>query len=352
MNHSSFIVNGREISCSQPPYIIAELSANHNGSIERAKESIKVAKQCGANAVKIQTYTPDTMTIDCDKDDFLIKGGLWDNYKLYDLYKEAYTPFEWHEELFRWASDIGITLFSTPFDESAVLLLEKCHTPAYKIASFELQDIDLIAYVARRGKPMFMSTGMASYSEIEEAIRATYSNGCESVVLFHCISNYPTPIEDANLNHIKELRDRFGTLVGLSDHSMGNIAAITSIAVGACVIEKHFTLSRKEQGADSEFSMEPSELKDLVESTNQAWLSMGPKKFIRPPAESSSKAFRRSLYFVTDLKKGDFIGEKDIRRIRPGFGISPKYYNEIIGSVLARDVVRGEPVSWSDIVAP
>ena len=328
------------------PYIIAELSANHNGQIERAKQSIKKAKESGAHAIKIQTYTPDTMTIDCDNSDFIVKGGLWDGYRLYDLYKEAHTPYEWHIEIFSYARELGITLFSTPFDETAVDLLEGLNVPAYKVASFELTDLPLISYIAKTGKPMLMSTGMATQLEIAEAIECARINGCQSILLFHCISSYPAPIEQANLKQIKKLQKVFNLPIGLSDHTIGNTAAIAAVTLGACAIEKHFTLSREQKGPDSEFSIEPLELRGLVTQTRDAWLSLGNDNFERPDAESKSKSHRRSIYFVSNLKAGEKINSKDIKRIRPGFGLPPKYFDSIVGKSVTRDVVRGEATSW------
>lgn len=341
-----FKINNRKIGSDSEPYIIAELSANHNGSLERAKLSLKIAKECGVHAIKIQTYTADTMTIDCDKSDFIVQGGLWNGYKLYDLYNEAHTPFEWHSELYSYARELDITLFSTPFDETAVDLLESLNTPAYKIASFELTDLPLISYVAKKGKPILMSTGMASEEEILEALETARSSGCNSLLLFHCISSYPAPIEQANLNQILNLKNKFGVSVGLSDHTIGNTAAITAVALGACAIEKHFTISRNDKGPDSEFSAEPNELKELVNATRDAWSALGSKSFTRPSAESDSKVFRRSIYFVSDIKSGDKIKSTDIRRIRPGFGLPPKYFDTVIGKTVIKDVERGEAVTW------
>lgn len=342
-------IDNRIINISKPPYIIAEISGNHNGSLIRAKETIKAAKYCGADAVKIQSYTPDTMTIDCNKDDFIVKTGPWGGYKLYDLYSEAHTPYEWHSEIFRYANELGITLFSTPFDESSVDLLEELNTPAYKIASFELTDLPLIAYVAKKNKPMLISTGMASYDEISEALEIVRINGCNSILLFHCISSYPAPIEQSNLKKILRLKKEFGVTVGLSDHTRGTTAAIAATALGACAIEKHFTISRDDKGPDSDFSIEPDELKELVINTKDAWLALGDDSFNRPSAEDGSKVFRRSLYFVNDIKAGTPIGPNDIRRIRPGFGIAPKYLDAIIGKKLAIDVERGDAVKEESI---
>jgi pseudaminic acid synthase len=327
-----------------PPYVIAELSANHNGSLERALQTIDAAKRCGAAAIKLQTYTADTMTIDSDSPDFMIKGGLWDGFKLYDLYKWAETPYEWHKAMFEHARKIGVTVFSTPFDETAVDLLESLDTPAYKIASFELVDLPLIRYVASTGKPMIMSTGMASESEIEEALTTARDTGCKDLILLHCISSYPAPMDQANLRQIPELAKRFGVLTGLSDHTMGTTASVAAIALGACMIEKHFTLSRGIKGPDSEFSLEPVDLERLCSETKEAWQALGKPSFARQKAEEGSKVFRRSLYFVKDLTAGHVIGPGDIRRIRPGMGMAPKFYEEVIGARLTSNVARGTPV--------
>lgn len=343
-------INGRIISKEFPPYIIAELSANHNGSIEKAKQTITAAKNAGADAIKIQTYTAETMTIDCDKDDFIIKGGLWNGYKLYDLYQEAHTPFEWHAELFDYARSLGIEIFSSPFDETAVDLLEELNAPAYKIASFEICDIPLIKYIAKKKKPMLMSTGMASIKEIQEAVTTARNNGCENLLLFHCISSYPATLEQSQLNNLKVLGTKFDVEVGLSDHTIGNTAAIASVAMGASAIEKHFILDRSDKGPDSEFSMEPEELTSLKKITNKVWMSLGSEDLCRVQSEVKSKVFRRSIYFINSLSKGSIITKKDIRRIRPGFGIAPKFEDQIIGKTLKNDVERGDPVKWDSIL--
>jgi len=350
MKNFNMQINGRKIGPDHPPYIVAELSGNHNGSLDRAKKSIETAKDCGVDAIKIQTYNADSMTINSDKSDFVIKKGLWKGYKLYDLYKEAHTPYEWHKELFSYALSLGITIFSTPFDESAVDLLEDLNTPAYKIASFELTDLPLIEYVAKKRKPMLISTGMASQEEIKEALNTAKDNGAESILLFHCISSYPAPAEEANLRQIINLRDKFEVLVGLSDHTIGNICSISAISLGACAIEKHFTINRKDKGPDSDFSLEPHELSNLVLQTNIAWKALGIKSFKRPKIESDNLVFRRSLYYINDIKAGEKVTQKDIRRIRPGFGLPPKYYEEIIGKTLLIDVVRGQAIKWSDFI--
>jgi len=344
----SITIDGIQISTNKSPYIIAELSANHNGSLERALESIRIAKETGANAVKIQTYTPDTMTIDCDKPDFLIDGGIWDGYKLYKLYDEAHTPYDWHKVLFSYAKDIGITLFSTPFDETAVELLESLNTPAYKIASFELTDLPLIKLVSKTRKPLLMSTGMASEIEIEEAVKTARENGTESILLFHCVSTYPASTKTSNLRYISHLKKKYNLEVGLSDHTLNNSAAIAAIALGASAIEKHFTID-KENGPDSDFSLDKNEFKNLVKSSNIAWQSLGNGENSRTNSEIKNKKFRRSLYFVKNLKAGTIISEKDIRRIRPSFGLPPKYYEQVLGSQLLKNVEAGDPVTWESI---
>ena len=328
------------------PYIIAELSANHGGSIERAKKSILAAGKAGASAVKIQTYTPDTMTLDCDRADFKVEGGLWDGRTLYDLYAEAYTPFEWHKELFEFASGHGITLFSSPFDETAVDLLEELGTPAYKIASFEMTDLPLIKYVAEKQKPVFISTGMSAIDEVAEAVETVKACGNNDILLFHCISSYPAPTEASQLHNIKVLEKEFGVLVGLSDHTQSNAAAIMSIALGGVAVEKHFKLDDEDCGPDSSFSLLPEELGRLVEACNEAWLAVGKEGFQRAKQEQGSIKFRRSIYFMKDLPAGAVIKEGDVRRIRPGYGLEPKYFDDVIGRTLSVPVQRGQPTAW------
>lgn len=344
-----FEINGRIISAENPPYIIAELSANHNGSLIKAKESILEAKRCGASAIKIQTYTADSMTIDCDLEDFKIKGGIWDGYNLYQLYEEASTPYEWHNELFRFAKENEITLFSTPFDESAVDFLNELGAPAFKIASFELLDLPLIKYAASKGKPLLLSTGMGSLDEITDAVNAAYEGGCKQILLFHCISSYPTPTQESNIRMISFLKDKFGVEVGLSDHTLTNTAAMAALTLGASAFEKHFTLSRLDKGPDSQFSIEPNEFKDLVESANECWQGLGKLSFKRSKLEQNSMVFRRSLYFVKDLSEGQIITKDHIRKIRPGFGVPPKFYEKFIGKKVSRVVKRGERVDWEVI---
>ena len=341
-----FSIDGRSIGVDHPPYVIAELSANHNGSIDRALETVDAAHRCGVHAIKLQTYTPDTMTIDSDRDEFMIKDGLWDGYKLYDLYQEAQTPFEWQEVIFEHSRKLGLTVFSTPFDESAVELLESLQAPAYKIASFELVDLPLIRHVAQTRKPMILSTGMASEKNIEEAVCTARDSGCSELLLMHCVSSYPTSIESANLRRIQALAKRFGTQCGLSDHTLGTTAAVTSIALGACAIEKHFTLNRSEKGPDSEFSLEPDELKQLCADVRDAWKALGHESVESSNSDQTSKVFRRSLFFVKDLPAGHRVGPQDVRRIRPGHGLAPKFFQDIQGKCLNRDVVKGTPVDW------
>jgi pseudaminic acid synthase len=341
-----FAINGRKIGTDQPPFIIAELSANHNGSLERALKTIDAAHHCGANAIKLQTYTADTMTIDSNRPEFLVHGGLWDGYKLYDLYKWAETPFEWHQAMFAHARKIGITVFSTPFDESAVDLLEGLDAPAYKIASFENTDLPLIRYVAKTGKPMIISTGMATENEIDEAIDTARSAGCQDLVLLHCISSYPAPMEQANIRQMSELARRFDIIPGLSDHTLGTTTSVAAVALGACVIEKHFTLSRADKGPDSNFSLEPRELAELCKDAYDAWLTLGKSGYERQIAEEASKVFRRSVYFIRDLPAGSIVGANDIRRIRPAMGLAPKHFDALIGKRLKVAVERGTPTNW------
>jgi pseudaminic acid synthase len=349
MTNKDFIINSRKISSDLPPYIIAEVSANHNGSLVRAKEIILAAKDAGVDAVKIQTYTPDTMTIRADNPDFYIADGLWKGRSLYDLYGEAYTPYDWHKELFTYAREIGVTLFSSPFDETAVDLLDELDAPAYKIASFEIVDLSLIKYIAKKGKPILMSTGMASLDEIGNAIESAKSVGNDGIVLLHCISSYPAPISEANLNMIQILQREFKIQVGLSDHTIGNLASILATSLGATVIEKHFTLNRSDGGVDSSFSLEPSEIKSLVKDTKEAFSALGTNAFKRSSFEEQNKVFRRSLYFVNDVNEGDVITEYCVRRIRPGFGLEAKYYEAVIGSKCLKTAKRGDRVTLEHV---
>ena len=345
MKETEFSINGREISRSKSPYIIAEISANHNGSIQRAKDIVLAAKSAGVDAVKIQTYTPDTMTIDIESDDFLIKEGLWKERSLYELYSEAFTPFEWHEELFDFAKKSGITIFSSPFDETAVDLLESLNTPAYKIASFEIVDLPLIRYIAEKKKPMLISTGMSTEGEIGNAIEIAKSMGNNKIALFHCISSYPSPLPEMNLSAIIRLKKEFNVEVGLSDHTTGNLASIVATSLGASVIEKHFILDRTAGGVDSSFSIEPQEMTQLVSDTKDAHLALGSGGTLRSSLEGPNKIFRRSLYFVKEIQAGDKITKNHIRRIRPGYGLDPKYYDEVLGKTCRISASRGDRVT-------
>lgn len=340
-----FEIDNRIISNNHSPYIIAELSANHNGDIQRAFQSIKAAKDSGADAVKIQTYTADTMTIKSDREEFQIKGGLWDGYDLYSLYKWAETPYDWHRPLFDYAKEVGITIFSSPFDETAVDLLQSLDAPAYKIASFEVTDLPLVRRVAQTKKPMIISTGMANLDEIKEVVEVAKENGCLDLVLLHCISSYPAPANESNVRTITDLANRFDVLSGLSDHSMGTTVAVASVALGACVIEKHFTLSRSDKGPDSQFSLEPHELRTLCEETKVAHQSLGVVGYEVKKSESSGLQFRRSLYAVKDIKKGEKFTKENVRSIRPSAGLPPKFFDSIVGNFASEDIRNGTPLN-------
>ena len=336
----------RKIGPGYPPYVIAEISANHNGSLAAALRLIEAAADAGADAVKIQTYRADTITLDSDKPEFQIKGGLWDGRTLYDLYEQAHTPWEWHEELFAKARDVGITLFSSPFDFTAVDLLEELDAPAFKIASFEAVDLPLIRRVAHAGKPMIISTGMSDEHEIADAIDAAREAGCEQLVVLHCVSGYPAPASDYNLRTIADIGARHDVVVGLSDHTLGNATAIASIALGASVIEKHFTLDREGGGPDDSFSLEPSELAELCRDCRTAWQALGRVDYSRKQSEEGNAQFRRSLYVVADVRAGDPVTPDNVRSVRPGFGLPPRHYDEIMGRKFAIDVETATPVSW------
>jgi len=342
----NFKIDGRLIGPDAPPYIIAELSANHNGSLDRALQMIDVAAETGASALKIQTYRADTITLDSNNPEFLIKGGLWDGRRLYDLYEEAHTPWEWHEALFERARTNGITIFSSPFDATAVDLLEELGAPAYKIASFEAVDLPLIAKVAQTGKPMIISTGMADAEEIGEAIATARQNGCQDLAILHCVSGYPAPAQDYNLRTLADMAERFGVLIGLSDHTLDNTTAITSIALGACIVEKHFTLDRNGGGPDDSFSLEPDEMAQLVTGTHTAWAALGKVDYGRKSSEMGNAIFRRSLYFVRDLPEGHEITTDDVRSVRPGYGLPPKSLSDVLGKRLTTSVEFATPVSW------
>ena len=324
-------------------YIIAELSANHGGKIEIAKETIKAAKEIGANAIKLQTYTADTITLDCDKEDFIIKGGtLWDDKKLYDLYKEAYLPWEWHKELFDYAREIGIDIFSSPFDKTAVDFLEEFNPSAYKIASFEITDYELIRYTASKMRPIIISTGIATIDEIQDAVDICRSAGNDDIVLLKCTSAYPAPLEDANLATIPNLAQTFGVVSGFSDHTLGSTAPITAVALGAKVIEKHFILDKSIGGADADFSMDKKEFSDMIKNIRDVEKLIGKVDYSMTEKKKQSRRFSRSLYISKDIKKGEVFTEENVRSVRPGYGMHPKYINDILGTVADRDFEFGD----------
>ena len=350
MKLNEFEIAGRPIGPDHPPYVVAELSGNHRGRLENALALIEAAAATGADAVKIQTYTADTLTIPHDGEDFRIRGGLWDGYTLHQLYQQAFTPYEWHGALFEKAKRIGITMFSTPFDETAVDLLAKLDAPAFKIASFEAIDLPLIACAARQGKPMIISTGLANLGEIEHAVATARAAGASAVALLHCTSAYPAPIEDANVRTVAHLAETFGTVAGLSDHAPGSAACVAAIALGGAIIEKHFTFSRADGGPDAAFSLEPAEFKRLVEDCKSAWAALGRITYDLQGSERGNLRFRRSLYAVKPIKAGEPISRDNVRSIRPGFGLAPRHLDEIVGRKAARDIAYGEPLSWSLIV--
>lgn len=345
-NNKSFVINERKIGIGASPYVIAEMSANHNGDINNAYKIIDMAKRCGADAVKLQTYRPDTITMDMNTPEFMIKGGLWDGQSLYELYEGAYMPWDWHKPLFDYAQKIGITIFSSPFDNTAVDLLEDLNTPAYKIASFEAVDLPLIKYVAQTGKPMIISTGMADMEEIQEAIDAAKEGGCKELAILHCVSGYPAPAQDYNLRTLVDMQARFNLPVGLSDHTLDNTTAITSVALGACIIEKHVTLDRNGGGPDDSFSLESEGLKELCDGARTAWQSLGKIDYGRKSSEESNVKFRRSLYFVKNIKAGEIITAEHVKSIRPGYGVAPKYLDAIIGRAVVQNVSRGTAINF------
>lgn len=342
-------INGRQIGAGCAPYVVAELSANHNGSLDRAKRIIGSSAKAGADAVKLQTYRPDTITLDSEAEEFVIHGGLWDGRRLFDLYAEAMLPWDWHRPLFACARSCGITIFSSPFDVTAIDLLEDLGAPAYKIASFEAVDIPLIRYAASTGKPMIISTGMADVEEIAEAVDAARGAGCSELVLLHCVSGYPATAGDYNLATISDMAARFCVPVGLSDHTLDNTTAIASIALGACIIEKHVTLDRSGGGPDDSFSLEPAELAELCQGVRTAWESVGSVDYGRKSSEQGNVQFRRSLYFVKNLKAGELITPDSVRSVRPGLGLPPAYFDEVISRRVSRDIEKNTPVKFEDL---
>ena len=346
MSSPNVHIAGRAIGQGQPPYIVAEMSGNHNGDIKRAMALIDAAKAAGADAVKLQTYTADTITIDHDGPEFRIEGGLWDGRRLYELYQEAHTPWDWHPQLFAHAKAVGIHIFSSPFDPTAVTFLDSLEAPAFKIASFELVDIPLIEQCARTGKPLIMSTGLASKADISEAVAAAKAAGNGGVILLHCTSAYPAPMADMNLKTLQRLAIENDVVVGLSDHSMGVTASVAAVALGAAFIEKHFTLARADGGVDSDFSLEPHELARLVIECRDAWSALGTESFDETPSEGVNRGYRRSLYVVHDIKAGEAVTEANVRSIRPGYGLAPKYLPDVMGKTALKDIARGTPLDW------
>lgn len=342
-------IGGRIIGQNYPPFIVAEMSGNHNQSLERALQIVEAAAMSGAHALKIQTYTADTMTINLDTPDFQIndKESLWRGNNLYKLYQQAHTPWEWHKSIFDRALELGMLPFSTPFDESAVDFLEDLHVPIYKIASFENNDIPLIKKVASTGKPMIISTGMATISEIEETVQTARDHGCKDIILLKCTSTYPASPENTNILTIPHMRELFKCQVGLSDHTMGVGVSVGSVALGATLIEKHFTISRSDKGVDSAFSMEPNEMKSLVIETERIWKALGEVNYGPTKEEKNSLKYRRSIYIVKDMQAGDLVTKDNVRVIRPGNGLAPKYYEQLLGKKVGKDIKAGTPVDWS-----
>ncbi len=342
-------IGNRKVGAGEKPFIIAEMSGNHNKSLERALEIVEAAAKTGAHALKIQTYTPDTMTLDLDEREFHISDpkSLWAGSSLYKLYGEAYTPWDWHKPIFERARELGIIAFSTPFDDTAVDLLESLEVPCYKIASFENTDIPLIRRVAATGKPMIISTGMASIAELDDTVRAAREAGCKDLILLKCTSTYPATANNTNILTIPHMRELFGCEVGLSDHTMGVGVSVASVALGATVIEKHFTLSRADGGVDSTFSMEPAEMTQLLIETERAWQALGQVNYGATAAEKKSMVFRRSLYVVQDLKAGDVLNTENVRAIRPGLGLPTKYLEFVLGKIVKQNVKRGTALGWN-----
>jgi pseudaminic acid synthase len=339
-------IAGRKVGAEHEPFVICELSGNHNGDLDRALSMIDAAAATGCDAIKIQTYTADTITIDCDRPEFRIEGGLWDGRTLYDLYQEAQTPYEWHPALFERARRAGVILFSTPFDETAVDLLAGLDAPVFKIASFEAVDLPLIRYAASKGRPLIISTGMANLDEMAAARDAALSAGAPGVALLHCVSSYPAPMDDANVRTVPDMADRFGCPIGLSDHTPGSAASVAAVALGACIIEKHFTLARADGGPDAAFSLEPAEFSGLVRDCKAAWSALGRAQYDLLGSERGNLQFRRSLYVVADVPAGRALTKADVRSIRPGLGLAPQHLDAVIGKRAARDLMRGEPLAW------
>ena len=348
MQRSNIQIANRKIACEQPPLIVAEMSGNHNHSLERALEIVEAAAKAGAHALKLQTYTADTMTLDIGEGDFYIDNlnSLWHGKSLYQLYQQAYTPWEWHKPIFDRCQELGMIGFSTPFDATSVDFLESLNVPCYKIASFENSDLPLIRKVASTGKPMIISTGMATVAELDETVQTAREAGCQDLILLKCTSSYPATPKDTNLLTIPHMRDLFDVQVGLSDHTMGIGVAVASIALGATVIEKHFTLRRADGGVDSAFSMEPEEMQQLVIETERSWQAMGTINYQPTEAEKGSIVYRRSLYITQDMKAGDIFTAENIKAVRPGFGLPPKYYDILLGKQIKQDAKRGTPVRW------
>ena len=347
---NKIVIESFTIDNNSKPFIIAELSANHGNDINIAKKTIFAAKEAGADAIKIQTFTPDTITLNCDSEFFRVKGGTaWDGRTLYDLYEEGYMPWEWQKELMEYANSIGLIFFSTPFDKTAVDFLEDLDVPVYKVASFEIMDIPLIEYIASKGKPMIISTGVASLSDIEEAVNACKRMGNDQIILLKCTSSYPAKIEDANLNTIPNMKETFGVEVGLSDHTLGITVPVVSVALGAKVIEKHFILDKSIGGPDASFSLEPHEFKQMVDSVREAENSLGKVDYRMSEKKKNSRLLGRSLFVVKDIKVGEIFTEENVRSIRPGYGLAPKYFNEIINREAVTDIKRGTPLSWDKV---
>jgi len=339
-----------KIGINSPCYIIAELSANHNGNLQNALDTIKAAKEIGADAVKIQTYTADTLTLNSKKKDFIIDGGtLWDGKNLYDLYKEAYTPWEWHEELFNYAKEIGIDMFSSPFDRSAVDFLKQFDPPAYKIASFEITDYDLVEYTAKQGKPIIISTGIAKKDEIKDVINICKKTGNNDIIILKCTSSYPAPLEDCNLQTISDIENEFGVMAGFSDHTLGSTAPIVATSYGAKVIEKHFILDKKIGGPDADFSMDKNQFKEMINHIRAAEKMIGKIDYTLNEKKKKNRRFSRSLYVSKDIKQGEIISDENIKSVRPGHGLHPKYLNKVLGKKITKDMEMGDRLSFDVI---